>query len=157
MIKIYFNFIFYISFISITFLFYIYIKLRYRFWSSQPVFHTYNLKQWLIPSGIIQSKLPQKQEKFYNWKINTDNFQEVSTEKKALIYYFLNKNLSKNQLLSCFEKGYNQSYVSFLYSHMSILTSDHQNYNTKKLQSCMLSKTLNGFINKNKIKISFIS
>lgn len=155
MIKKLFQYFSYI-FISITFLFYIYIKLRYRFWSSQPVFHTYNLKQWIIPSGIIQSKLPQKQEKFYNWKINTDNFQEISTEKKALICYFLNKNLSKNQLLSCFEKGYNRSYVSFLYSHMSIPTSDHQNYNTKKLQSCMLSKTLNGFINKNKVKISFI-
>ena len=151
-IKLYFLYII----ISITFLFYIYIKIRYRFWSSQPIFHTYNLKQWILPSGIIQNKIPQKQEKFYNWKINTDNFQEISTEKKALIYYFVNENHSKNQLLSFFEKGYNRSYVSLLYSHISIPTSDHQNYNTKKLQSCMLSKTLNGVINKNKVKISFI-
>lgn len=142
--------------ISITFLFYIYIKLRYRFWSSQPVFHTYNLKQWILPSGIIQNKLPQKQQKFYNWKIITDNFQEISTEKKALIYYFINNNLSKNQFLSSFEKGYNRCYISLLYSHMGIPTADNTTYNTKKLHACMISKTLNGVIHKNKVKISFI-
>ena len=58
-IKLYFLYII----ISITFLFYIYIKLRYRFWSSQPVFHTYNLKQWILPNGIIQNKIPKKTRK----------------------------------------------------------------------------------------------
>ena len=142
--------------ISITFLFFIYIKLRYRFWSSQPVFHTYNLKQWMLPSGIIQSKLPQKQKKFYDWKINTDNFQEIPTEKKALMCYFINKNLSNTQLLSSFERGYNRCYVSFLHSHMTIPLNDGSVHQTKKLHSCMISKTLNAVIHNNKLKIAYI-
>ena len=151
-LKYYFLYIF----ILITFLFYIYIKLRYRFWSSQPVFHTYNLKQWIFPSGIIQNKLSGKHNKFYNWKINTDIFQEISTEKKALIYYFVNENLSKNQFLSSFEKCCSPCYVSFLYSQISISMNDGSNHETKKLHSCMLSKTLNGVIHNNKIRITFI-
>lgn len=151
------NMIYYVLYliISITFLFFIYIKLRYRFWSTQPVFHIFNLKQWLIPSGIIELSLPKKQDKFYNWKINTFNFQEISTEKKALICYFFN-NLSKYQQLSIFEKGINKSYVSFLYSHITIPQQDGSNYHTKKLQSCMVSKILNGVIHNNKLKISYI-
>ena len=147
---------FFLIIISITFIFFFYIKLFYRFWSSQPVFHIYNLKQWIIPSGIIQNTLPEKNQKFYDWKINTYNFKEISTEKKALIYYFLNKNLSKNQLLSIFEKCCSRCYVSFLYSHMSIPLNDGSNHETKKLHSCMLTKTLNSVIHNNKIKLSFI-
>lgn len=155
MIKnIFYNIIYFI--ILIILIFYIYIKLRYTFWVSQPVFHIYNLKQWIIPSGIIQNNLSKKQEKFYNWKIITDNFQEISTEKKALICYFINTNLSKNQFLSIFQKGYNRCYASFLYDHMYIPLVDGTRHNTKKLISCMLSKTLDGVINKNKVKISYI-
>ena len=147
---------FFLLVISITFLFYLYIKLRYRFWSSQPVFHIYNLKQWLLPSGIVQSKVPQKQIKFYDLKIITNNFQEISTEKKALIFYFIKRNLSKNQFLSIFEHCYNKCYISFLYSHMSIPLVDGSFYKTKKINSCMISKTLNSIINNNKVKISYI-
>ena len=35
-------------------------RLKYQFWSRQPVFHYHNLKYWLFPPGIIQHKRPEK-------------------------------------------------------------------------------------------------
>ena len=34
-------------------LFKLYIKITYSFWASQPVFHSYNLINWIRPSGIV--------------------------------------------------------------------------------------------------------
>ena len=46
-------------------LFIVYCKIRYRFWSTQPVFHIHNLYYWLFPPGIIQHSLPPI-TKFYD-------------------------------------------------------------------------------------------
>ena len=35
-------------------------KLKFPFWSRQPVFHFHNLKYWLFPPGIIQHGKPEK-------------------------------------------------------------------------------------------------
>jgi len=142
--------------ISITFLYFLYIKLKYNFWSSQPIFHTYNLRDWIFPRGIIQQNLPPKLFKFHNWKINTYYFQEISTEKKALLYYFINPNLSKKQFISNFEGGLTRNHTSFLYDNMVIPQSDNNLYHTRKLISALISKSINAVINKNKTKISYI-
>lgn len=42
-----------------------YIKLTYKFWAYQPVFHVYHLYWWLFPCGIIDYELPKK-NKFIN-------------------------------------------------------------------------------------------
>ena len=36
----------------------IYVKVKHQFWSIQPVFHIYNLKNWVFPEGIIEKSLP---------------------------------------------------------------------------------------------------
>ena len=43
-------------------------KIKFPFWSKQPVFHFHNLKYWIIPPGIIQHENPEK-NKFYDEKI----------------------------------------------------------------------------------------
>ncbi len=48
-------------------------KLKYPFWSRQPVFHFHNLRYWLFPPGIIQHNKPEK-DKFYDDKIYFNNF-----------------------------------------------------------------------------------
>ena len=35
------------------------IKIKYKFWSIQPVFHFYNIKYWLFPPGIIETQEPE--------------------------------------------------------------------------------------------------
>ena len=51
------NIIYYlvILIIAILSILYIYYKIRYKFWSIQPVFHIHNLRYWLFPPGIINN------------------------------------------------------------------------------------------------------
>jgi hypothetical protein len=37
-----------------------YIKMRFRFWTLQPVFHVYDFHYYLFPPGIINPDLPEK-------------------------------------------------------------------------------------------------
>ena len=48
-------------------------KIKYKFWSRQPVFHYHNLWYWLVPPGIIQHAKPKK-DIFYDSKIYFDNY-----------------------------------------------------------------------------------
>lgn len=67
---------------------YLYVKVKYKFWSIQPVFQVYNLKYWLWPPGIIQHKMPPK-TKYYNWRIEFDTFANTSTEKRNYFIFLL--------------------------------------------------------------------
>lgn len=58
-------------------LFYLTIKVKHRFWSTQPVFHIYNIFYWLFPPGIIQTKHPTP-SKYYDPTIFHKNFNDVS-------------------------------------------------------------------------------
>ena len=84
-----FSYIFYLL-ISLLIILYIWIKLRFQFWSRQPVFHIYNIYYWLFYQGIIQKELPEKNKFYtYNYKKTTDY-----TPSKALtefIIHFLNR------------------------------------------------------------------
>ena len=54
-----------LSIILILLIFRIYIKKLSSFWSIQPVFHVYNVLDWVKPRGIIEHDLP-KFNKFCN-------------------------------------------------------------------------------------------
>ena len=77
-------------------LFFAFIKFRFRFWSVQPVFHLYNLFYWIWPCGIIHHGQPPK-TKFYDAKVLTTKFADVSTEKKALFYTFIKSHFLNNK------------------------------------------------------------
>ncbi len=36
-----------------------YVKIKYKFWAYQPVFHHYNFLYWILPQGIINTELPR--------------------------------------------------------------------------------------------------
>ena len=74
------NIIIYIlaAFIILIILFLLYIRVRYRFWSLQPVFHFYDLYYWIFNVGIIRYELPQK-NRYTNFNnIQTLVFEDVS-------------------------------------------------------------------------------
>ena len=54
------NFIlgFIVFIISLSCILMIYVKVKHKFWSNQPVFHIYSLRNWFFPKGIIDDKLP---------------------------------------------------------------------------------------------------
>ena len=74
--------LFFIVFVTIMILFYGYVKVKYRFWSIQPVFHAYNILYWMRPPGLIENRFPKK-----NKFVNTRDifFRDFSTVSKDTI------------------------------------------------------------------------
>ena len=82
--------------ILLIILFFCFIRLKYKFWSMQPVFHFYDIYYWFISVGIIRNELPEK-NRYTNFKnICTKTFEQVGEfELKQLIIliklnYFVN-------------------------------------------------------------------
>ncbi len=134
------------------------IKIKFRFWSIQPVFHFYNLWYWLYPPGVIYSSEPEKNKytnlqniKFINYDslnaiqqnqfvtfiqdhyLNTSDVKYIP-EKANIIPYFHN---TKNSFFSMYYKE-NLDYDS---SNNIVSTSD--------LIAVMTSRLLNVSINNN--------
>ena len=86
-------------FLTIIFLIsFIYIKLRYRFWSSQPIFRTYNLLYWIKAPGIIQHEII-KQPKFFDHRIQCSLLKNLDAQKKALLLSFIKSMLDDTKIL----------------------------------------------------------
>ena len=82
-------YIFYLL-ISIIIILYLWIKLRFPFWSRQPVFHIYNLYYWLIYEGVIQTELPEK-NKYYGYNYKTSKYITTNSLVEFIGDHFLNR------------------------------------------------------------------
>lgn len=56
----------------------VYFKIKYPFWSKQPVFHYHNLWYWLFPPGIITHTIPPK-NKYYDSSIQFTSIHKANT------------------------------------------------------------------------------
>jgi hypothetical protein len=145
-------------------LFFAFIKIRFRFWAVQPVFHLYNLFYWIHPIGIIQHGTPPL-TKYHDDKVMTKIFDNVSTEKKELFYtliksHFLNDKKSKydpprRAVMEYFNGHNRKSHLSLqfeLLPHKKGLS----NKATTKIVSAMSSRPLNAILNNNKVKMNYV-
>lgn len=136
----------------IIFLCLAYFKLKYPFWSRQPVFHYHNLKYWLYPHGVIQENLPEK-NKFYDYDIEYYNVTDLPAEKKDLFTSFIKNNFlphssehynpPENAIMDTFINHNDKSFISL------------KMYNNQVL-SCMGSKPLECYINRKKMLINYV-
>ena len=76
-----------LAIISIILLLVAIYKLKFPFWSRQPVFHFHNLKYWIIPPGIIQHGKPEK-DKYYDPDIYFDTYFNLCIGLVALLFSF---------------------------------------------------------------------
>lgn len=130
-------------------------KLKYPFWSKQPVFHFHNLKYWLIPPGIIQHKKPDK-NKFYDSKIVFNDYESIKTKQKNHFAFFIKKYYAPNK-----KEKYNPSkmdVLNYLKNHnsKSYLSLMYDKNNTKKLIATMSSRPLICYINNNKLPVQYV-
>jgi len=108
-------------------LFKLYIKITYKFWSHQPVFHSYNLINWINPDGIVYES--PKINNYTNFiDITNKNFFDYSEEEINNIIDLINNNyktnktnktnmkatylLSKNNFVAFFTGHINKSYIA---------------------------------------------
>ena len=57
------------------------VKVKYPFWSRQPVFHFHNLYYWISPPGIISHQSP-KRDRFFDSDVYFDSVKNVSKGRK---------------------------------------------------------------------------
>jgi hypothetical protein len=73
-----------------------FVRLKYKFWVLQPVFHFYDLYYWFVNVGIIRKELPEKNRYINFKKIITKEYEEIDelTKKKIItlirLNYFIN-------------------------------------------------------------------
>jgi len=157
------KYIFYALTASLVLL-YVFVKLKFRFWSSQPVFHIYNLRYWLFPPGLLQHDMPPKTT-YYSSAIECDTFDKISTEKKALMCsliksHFLYRRKARyapttSSILNYFKYHTSKPFISLNFRYISEIFQGNQRF-TKQLISCMSSRTLYGHLHDRKIQVSYV-
>jgi len=141
-----------LSIILILIISIIYFKIRYKFWSKQPVFHYYNIFYWIKPSGIIQKKIPNINSKFYDFNLKHISFNKLNNKERLLIYgllktYYLKENFLNNNIKKTFFTYFKNNENCF-FSLKYGLYGD--------LNGIISSRNLNCYIkNKNIIKINY--
>jgi hypothetical protein len=143
-------------------LFFVYIRIKFRFWAIQPVFHIYDIYYWFVNVGVINKELPDK-NRYTNFKnIKTISYDILNQENISdftilvqLNYLRNNENSyipQKDNILPYFIGHSQKSFWSFYWQPDVLLDNktntavDHQ-----KLIGVMTSRPLHvTFINKNK-------
>ena len=117
--------LYYILFIVIAILLLLvgYVKVKYGFWVSQPVFHIYDLSYMIFPPGIINHELPSK-NKYTNFTdIQTYTYDELGDIQTNDFVNFIRMNYlktktnifnpDKNNITPYFHGHNAKSFVSF--------------------------------------------
>lgn len=111
--------------ISVYIITIIYTKVKYPFWSFQPVFHYYNILYWFKPPGVINYDLPEY-NKFCNFTdVKTFKHSDLPNVDNQLIVNFLRTHFlrthtsnylpTENSFNSCFLNHKYDSYISMYY------------------------------------------
>lgn len=135
------------SIIGIWMLFFIYIRIRYPFWSQQPVCHIYDLfrRNIYLKPYIIQSKNPIRTKYVDFTNVLTKPFLDLTKEELGVVVEFIQCHylssefamllLSENILRYIMSGHIEQPYISILYETQMklILNEDHTATNVTKI------------------------
>ena len=157
---------FIIAFLLCRILFILYFTFKYRFWSKQPVFHSYNIWYWLFPPGIIEHSSP-KLGKFFDRSIITKNYKDLNSSQKSDIYrliyshYLQEKNIKYNptrkSIFKYLQNHDSPAHVSLFYKKKPLYdVSNKQSIISDKLISVITSRPLYCFFHKNEMLINYV-
>ena len=143
----------FIIILSFYLLFIIYFRIRYKFWSKQPVFHLHNIRYWLFPPGIIQHEQP-KLGKFFDRLIKTKKYSQLTKKDKYDIhqlifsYYLDEKDVyykpSKNSIFKYLQNHNSEAFISLFFKKKPFYdVTNKKSLITNKLISVITSRPLN--------------
>ena len=141
---------------------FVYMRLKYKFWSLQPVFHFYDLNYWFVNVGIINKNLPEKNRYVNLKKIKTLMFDEIDEITKNKIvtlirlnYYINNENKydpKKENIMPYFIGHNSKTYWSyFIDKELLIDNKNGRTIEENKIIGVITSRPLNVKINKTNI------
>lgn len=81
----------------------LYVKIKYPFWSNQPIFHTYDILRHYYSSlqsapYVIQNRLPPK-NRYFSTKVITDKFLDISEETLCKVIDFLQSHYVESDMV----------------------------------------------------------
>ena len=137
----------------ILIIFKLYVKITYKFWAYQPVFHYYNILYWLNPKGIIDSELPRT-NKYCNFlNIFTKDYSEYDENTLKDIIGLIRSNyyhdkkakyLPTLQSFSSYFVGNNdKTFISVYYQPTLIMNDDLSSIPDKQLAGVITGRPVN--------------
>ena len=145
----------------------IYIKIKYGFWSIQPVFHYYNLLYWVYPIGIINKNLPKTNKycDFINSK--TDSFVDIDNKEIESIIEFIQKHYyrtkygsylpTKNVFIHNFDSTNKKGFITTYFENKKEFDKDSNLFISKKhIAGVMTTKNLNITLNTKSFNIYYV-
>ena len=141
-------------------LFFMYIRLKYCFWSLQPVFHFYDFYYWFVNVGIIRYDLPVK-NRYTNFKdIQTLVFEDISKSFLKQFVLLIQLNYLRNNdntftpqtknILPYFKGHNNPSFFSFYFIPNLLIDNQNNTIHDKKLIGVITTRPLHVKIKANK-------
>jgi hypothetical protein len=129
-----------------------YVRIRYRFWSTQPVFHIYDIQHHLFPRGIISPALPEK-TRFYDDSISFCAMDTLTPSEMSAFCRFIRRCYlrdadvdylpSENNIVSYFSGHQNKSYISLKYDTESLLHVKTNLVTSRpRISSCMTTRPM---------------
>jgi len=99
---------FFISIIVIILCICAYVRIKFRFWAKQPIFHIYDLWYYIFPPGIICIDLPEREDKYNNFKnIKTTTLDCITDIEKSRFVEFIQRHFLRDKTLHYAPKGDN--------------------------------------------------
>ena len=133
---------------------FIFVRLKYRFWAAQPVYHFYDVYYWFVNVGIIRHELPEK-NRYTNFQeietISSDKVTDVKlrdfTDLIQLNYLRNHENTfipEKDNIMPYFEGHNSPAFFSFFWQPDVLLdVKTNRTIDTKTLIGAMTSRPLN--------------
>ena len=138
----------------------IYVKVKHKFWSIQPVFHVYSIRNWLFPKGIINEKLPLPNKfcDFFSTKtIKIKELEDSEAKKYKSNILFFSPELSSH-FTNFVEKNYLQTKnVQYSPSKQNIIpyfkNHNHPSYLTYYINQINNINSIAGYITSRPLEV----
>ena len=118
-----------IVFIIIAYMIY---KVKYGYWSRQPVFHYHNIFYWYNPPGVIE-KGDVEITKYYNPQIEFIESNKLTTEKKELFTALIKSHFmpykgekyspTTEEIMNSFQSHDRPSYIALNYDKKTLIST----------------------------------
>jgi hypothetical protein len=122
-----------------------YIKIKFQFWSMQPVFHIYDFMYWIKPPGRINHDVPAINKYVNLVDIKTLNVNEIDDTTTTHVcnfiktYYLQNKNTkylpTKSNIMSYLECSNYPSYISIYRKPKMLFDKKNLDFNVLQTSS----------------------
>ena len=112
----------------------IYIRLKFQFWSIQPVFHLWDLHHWIFTNKVIDPELPQVNKYVKLLDVQSIDVKDASEEHISTVCDFIKTNYLRNKnaswdpsvddIMSYLDTNLGKSFISVYSNTKNSLTTE---------------------------------